>query len=204
MPGKRRIGVLGGTFDPIHLGHLIIGEEARARLGLAEVVFVPSRDPWRKARKDLAPASDRLAMVNLAVEENPSFSVSTVDLDREGPSYSVDTLMDMQMQKGWDTELYLILGFDALADVPYWHEPARLAALAQLVAAKRFGVKVDWPELERAIPAARERVTLLDMPVVSISSTEIRRRVAKGETIRYWVPDKVAAYIDKQGLYRKA
>ena len=202
MPGKRRIGVLGGTFDPIHLGHLIIGEEARARLDLAEVVFVPARDPWRKARRDLAHVSDRLAMVNMAVEGNPAFSVSTVDLNREGPSYSVDTLMDIQEEKGREAELYLILGFDALADVPYWHEPARLASLAHLVAARRFGIEVDWPALEHAIPSAREHITLLDMPLVIISSTEIRRRVAEGESIRYWVPARVEAYIHEHGLYR--
>ena len=204
MPGKRRVGILGGTFDPVHIGHLIIAEEARSRLELEEVVFVPARDPWRKARHGLAPVEERLAMVRLAVAGNPSFRVSLVDLERQGPSYSVDTILDLRGQFGEDADFYFILGHDALMDLPHWRQPARLTELAHVVSVGRPGYEIGWQQLERALPNAGERILVLDIPEVGISSTEIRQRVASGHTIRYWVPEAVAQYIREHKLYQDA
>ncbi len=201
MSGER-IGLLGGTFDPIHLGHLIVAEEARTRLSLDRLLLVPSRQPWRKAGREIAPEADRLAMVRLAVEGNPGFEVSLVDLEREGPSYSVDTVCDVRATLSPEAELYFILGYDALMDLPHWHAPAELARITRLVTVIRPGYALDWSPLEQAIPEAREAVTLLETPEIGISSTEVRQRVAAGRSIRYWVPDLVAEYIQQQGLYR--
>ena len=201
MSGER-IGLLGGTFDPIHLGHLIVAEEARTRLSLDRLLFVPSRQPWRKAGREIAPEADRLAMVRLAVEGNPGFEVSLVDLEREGPSYSVDTVCDVRATLSPEAELYFILGYDALMDLPHWHAPAELARITRLVTVIRPGYELDWSPLEQAIPQARETVMLLETPEIGISSTEVRQRVAAGRSIRYWVPDLVAEYIQQQGLYR--
>ena len=201
MSGER-IGLLGGTFDPIHLGHLIVAEEARTRLSLDRLLLVPSRQPWRKAGREIAPEADRLAMVRLAVEGNPGFEVSLVDLEREGPSYSVDTVCDVRASLSPEAELYFILGYDALMDLPHWHAPDELARITRLVTVIRPGYALDWSPLEQAIPEAREAVTLLETPEIGISSTEVRQRVAAGRSIRYWVPDLVAEYIQQQGLYR--
>lgn len=201
MSGER-IGLLGGTFDPIHLGHLIVAEEARTRLSLDRLLFVPSRQPWRKAGREIAPEADRLAMVRLAVEGNPGFEVSLVDLERAGPSYSVDTVCDVRATLSPEAELYFILGYDALMDLPHWHAPDELARITRLVTVIRPGYALDWSPLEQAIPEAREAVTLLETPEIGISSTEVRQRVAAGRSIRYWVPDLVAEYIQQQGLYR--
>ncbi len=201
MSGER-IGLLGGTFDPIHLGHLIVAEEARTRLSLDRQLFVPSRQPWRKAGRGIAPEADRLAMVRLAVEGNPGFEVSLVDLEREGPSYSVDTVCDVRASLSPEAELYFILGYDALMDLPHWHAPDELARITRLVTVIRPGYELDWSPLEQAIPQARETVMLLETPEIGISSTEVRQRVAAGRSIRYWVPDLVAEYIQQQGLYR--
>lgn len=202
MSGERpRIGLLGGTFDPVHLGHLIVGEEAAGHLELDRVLFVPSRHPWRKAGRDIAPEADRVAMVELAVAGNPRFGVSRVDLEREGPTYSVDTVADIRREAP-DANLYFIIGYDALLDLPNWRSPERLAAAVNLVAMVRPGYRIDWGAVSRAIPGAAERITVLQMPVIGISSSEVRRRVADGDSVRYWVPDAVAAYIAGHGLYR--
>lgn len=198
----RKLGVFGGTFDPIHLGHLIVAEEAAERLGLERVFFVPAKDPWRKPRQDVAKAVDRLEMVRLAVEGNDRFSVSTVDMEREGPSYSVDTLGDLRRSEGASAEFHFILGYDALGDLPNWREPGRLADLARLVAVVRPGYRVDWRALGKVVASAKERIVLLEIPEVGISSTELRKRVAEGKSIRYWVPESIDAYIRGQGLYR--
>lgn len=198
----RKLGVFGGTFDPIHLGHLIVAEEAAERLGLEKVLFVPAKEPWRKPRNDVADANGRLEMVRLAVEGNARFSVSTVDMEREGPSYSVDTLEDLRRSEGASADFNFILGYDALADLPNWREPGRLADLARLVAVVRPGYQVDWRALETVVAGAKERIDLLEIPEVGISSTELRKRVAEGRSIRYWVPERVEAYIRSKGLYR--
>ena len=199
---KTAVGVMGGTFDPVHLAHLIVAEEARTVLSLSEVLFVPTHIQWRKARSPYASSEDRLEMVKLAIASNPYFSVSTVDLERGGPSYSVDTIEDVSREYGSGVELFFIIGMDALIDLPHWRSPARLAERCKIVAMSRPGYKIDWAELEVSIPQARERILLLDCPLLEISSTEIRRRSASGESIRYWVPEAVEEYIKERGLYR--
>ncbi len=195
------IGVMGGTFDPVHLAHLIVAEEARVKLSLNKVLFVPAHTQWRKARGTYASSTERLEMVKLAVASNPYFSVSTVDLVRGGPSYSVDTIRDIRMEYGPRTDLFFIIGMDALIDLPYWREPAKLAQQCKIVAIDRPGFTIDWSQLEAAIDDAKEHILLLNCPVMDISSTEIRRRAASGESIRYWVPEAVQAYIEEHNLY---
>lgn len=139
-----RVGVLGGTFDPPHLGHLILGEEARQALGLAEVLFVPAGEPWRKAGRELSPREHRLAMVKVAVADNPAFAVSTAEIERPGPSYTAQTLAELAQQFDPGTEIFFIMGADALADFPNWHEPLHILELARLAVAQR-------PELEDVV-----------------------------------------------------
>lgn len=197
------IGVLGGTFDPIHLGHLIVAEEARTRLGLEEVVFVPAGQPWLKRDRDITPALHRVEMVRLAIADNPHFRVSTLEVDRQGPSYTVDTLALLQKQLGHGTALFFILGRDTLTELPLWKEPQRVIQLCRLVVPPRLGAR-DLKHLDTAIPGLRDRLIQLDMPVIGISSSEIRRRVAKGLPIRYWVPPQIEKYIWEQKLYGSA
>jgi len=197
-----KVGVLGGTFDPVHLGHLIIAEEVRCKLELAEVLFVPTGQPWLKSHRSIAPAADRLEMLHRALRSNPHFRVSTVDLDRPGPTYSVDTIADLQKELGAETKLYFIMGLDALAELPTWREPARLAEMCQIVGATRPGrPNFDLSSLEQAIPQASGRIMLLDVPQIGISSTDIRERVAQGPPIRYQVPESVEEYIREHQLY---
>jgi len=198
-----RIGIMGGTFDPIHLGHLIIAEDARARLKLEEVVFVPAGYPWLRSGDAPTSAKQRVEMVKLAVQGNPFFRVSTVEVDRPGPTYTVDTLEEMRRELGDDVELFFILGMDSLKDFHRWKEPARILELCILVAM----VRPDHGDFQRESllgisPTALSRVRFLDSPRIDISGTEIRRRVARGLSIRYLVPDAVEEYIRRCGLYR--
>ena len=194
---RGRIGVLGGTFDPIHWGHLLIAEEARVHFRLEKVLFVPARNQWRKQGRNLSHGDDRLAMVMAAIANNPDFAVSRVDLDREAATYTADTLQDLS----GEYDLYFVMGMDALLDLPHWREPGKIAALAWLVAAMRPGYVLDWAAIERAVPNARARVLPLPVPEIGVSSTAVRQRMGEGKTIRYWVPDAVADYITDHGLY---
>ena len=197
-----KIGVLGGTFDPVHLGHLIIAEEVRSKLELAEVIFVPAGEPWLKPHRSISAAADRLEMLHRALQSNPRFRVSTVDIDRPGPSYSVDTIADLRNQMGAEAEFYFIIGPDALAGLPNWREPTRLAEICQIVGVTRPGYRdFDLSSLEPSIPQASRRIMLLDVPQIGISSSEIRERVAQGLPIRYQVPEPVEEYIRQQELY---
>ena len=184
-----RLGILGGTFDPIHLGHLVLGEAAREQLGLDRVLFVPAGTQWRKAGREIAPAEHRVAMVELAVGDNPAFEVSTVEVERAGPSYTADTLEELAETP--DVELFLVLGKDAYEDLPNWVRPERIRELATLAVAARNGENVTVEP-----PTVR-----LEMPEIGISATDIRERVAAGRTIRYLVPAPVDAYIRNHGLY---
>lgn len=199
---ESRVGILGGTFDPIHFGHLAIAEDCWARLGLDEVQFVPAGDPPHKQGRAISPARDRLAMVELAIADNPHFRLSRIDVDRPGLSYSVDTVRRLRTQLGPAARIYFIIGADSLADLPSWRDPAGLVDSCQVVAVSRPGhPRLDLTRLEPAIPNASRRITQLTTPGLDISSTQLRQRVASGEPIRYLVPDSVRAYIGQHRLY---
>jgi nicotinate-nucleotide adenylyltransferase len=197
-----RIGVIGGTFDPIHLGHLIVAEEARVRLGLSRVVFVPAGQPPHKLERAIADPEHRFEMIRLATADNQAFCVSRVDLDREGPCYTVETIGLLQEAWGQEVEIYFLIGADSLADLPTWREPERLLRLCRLVAVARPGYKVDLRALERKLAGVTCLVEMLDVPTLDISSTEIRRRAREGLSMRYLVPGTVARYVAEHGLYR--
>ncbi len=195
---------MGGTFDPIHLGHMEIAAEAVRRLGLSDVVFVPAGVPWMKAGKELTPGEQRLEMVYLAIAANPSYHVSMVEMDRGGPSFTVDTLQELKRELGEGANLYFILGMDALAELPSWREPHRIIELCHLVAARRPGsADIDVEALERAIPGVSDRIVMLNNRMVDISSSDIRRRVSRGLSIDSMVPEAVAQYIKEKALYIK-
>ncbi len=197
-----KIGLLGGTFDPIHMGHLVIAEEVRLKLALDEVLFIPAGQPWLKSERRVAPGEHRLEMLKLAIGSNPHFKVSTIEFERPGPSYTVDTIAALRDELGAEVELYFIVGFDTLAELPIWKEPSRLLGMCHIVAVRRPGyAELDWRSLEQAIPGVSSRVVVVDVPQVDISSTQIREQVAKGLSIRYLVPEAVEAYILKHRLY---
>jgi len=197
-----KLGVLGGTFDPPHIGHLILAEEARLALGLGQVLFVPAGAPWRKAGQELSPREDRLAMVRLAVGDNPHFAVSALEIEREGPSYTAETLAALREKLAADSEVFFILGQDSLADLPNWWQPQRIISLARLaVAARTAWEPAHADALEREVPGISQRLVWLDMPRIDISSTAVRERVRLGVSIRYWVSPGVEEYIRQHGLY---
>jgi len=199
-----KIGVLGGTFDPIHNGHLAVAEEVRSRLSLSEILFVPAGRPWLKGDTPISPAKHRVEMVRLAVADKPYYKVSTMEIDRAGPSYTVDTMGELRAKIGAGDELFFILGWSSLAELPQWKEPARIIELCKLVAVPRPGyLRPDLRSLETSIPGLGQRVTILDKPEVDISASDIRERVAKGLSISGLVPEAVERYIREKGLYTK-
>jgi len=193
------IGVLGGTFDPVHIGHLVVAEEARIRLGFKEVLFVPAGQPWLKLDRNITPVVHRVEMVRRAIADNPHFKLCTIEVERPGPSYTVDTLTRLQKQLGSEASLFFIIGRDTLAELPLWKEPEKLIQLCRLVVAPRLGSK-DLKHLETAIPGLLDKVIQLDMPVIGISSSGIRQRIAQGLSVRYLVPDEVEKYITEQKI----
>ena len=198
------IGVLGGTFDPVHVGHIAIAQAAREQLKLSQVLFVPAGVPWLKGHRDITPAERRVEMLELAIAPYPSFLVSRVELERPGHSYTTDTLEQLKREFGEDANLYFILGVDALSDLPLWHQPQRIIELCHLVGARRPGSRPpDIESLEGSLPGISQRVIILDNEPVDASSSVIRERVADGLTIEGLVPDAVARYIEEHGLYRK-
>ena len=193
---------MGGTFDPIHMGHLITAEIVRVSAALDEIIFIPAARPPHKENKGEAPAEDRLLMVQCAVEGNPSFSVSDIELRREGPSYTVDTIAALSEQLG-DAELFVITGADAMNDLYRWHDPVRLLHSCTFIVAARQGVELDESRLaEQFSPEQRSRIRIVPTPHLEISSTVIRARVRAGRSIRYLVPRAVELYIEERGLYR--
>jgi nicotinate-nucleotide adenylyltransferase len=194
------IGVLGGTFDPIHIGHLVVAEEARIKVGFNEVLFVPAGQPLLKPDRSITPAAHRVQMVRRAIADNPHFKLCTLEVERPGPSYTVDTLTMLREQLGSEASLSFILGRDTLAGLPSWKEPKKLVQLCRLVVAPRLGSK-DLKHLETEIPGLLDKVIQLDMPVIGISSSGIRRRIAQGLPIRYLVPAEVERYITDQKIY---
>ena len=195
-----KIGILGGTFDPIHIGHLVVAEEARIKVGLNEVLFVPTGQPLLKPDRSITPADLRVEMVRRAIADNPHFKLCTLEIERPGPSYTVDTLMMLREQLGSEVSLLFILGRDTLAELPSWKEPQKLVQLCRLVVAPRLGAK-DLQQLETEIPGLLDKVIQLDMPVIGISSSGIRQRIAQGLPIRYLVPTSVEKYITEQKIY---
>jgi nicotinate-nucleotide adenylyltransferase len=190
-----RVGLLGGTFDPPHVGHLILGQLALEQLHLDQVLFTPAGDPWRKAHREVTPAIHRLAMARLAVGDNDAFVVDDCEITREGPTYTVDTLRQLRERRPED-DFFLVLGEDALADVPVWKEAVSLPELATVAAAPRRGTEMP------PLPFDPSRVVRIDMPGIDISSTDLRERARRGESLRYFVPDAVAAYIEANRLYQ--
>ncbi|MCC2592604.1 nicotinate-nucleotide adenylyltransferase [Tessaracoccus sp. OS52] len=197
--GRRyRLGVMGGTFDPIHHGHLVAASEVAAKFQLDEVVFVPTGVPWQKAHRDVSLAEDRYLMTVIATASNPRFSVSRVDIDRPGNTYTVDTLKDLRAERGTNTELFFITGADAVRQILTWRGADELFDLAQFVGVTRPGVPMTVEDLKH-LP--EDRVTMLEVPALAISSTDCRARVHAAEPIWYLVPDGIVQYIQKRGLY---
>ena len=191
-----RIGILGGTFDPVHLGHLIIAQEALAQCCLDRVLFVPSADPPHKNADDVAPAEARSRMVALAVDGQPRFELCRIELERTGKSYTVETLRQLRGKLGSATEFYLIIGADNAPEMSTWCDPHGVLDLAHVTVMGRPGYLPD--EVDRRIAA---RMRFLESPLIEISSTQIRSRIRTGKPIRYWVPDKVVRYIEAHRLY---
>ncbi len=197
-----RIGILGGTFDPPHIGHLILAEEAWAQLELDRVLLVPAGDPPHKRGQPLSPAFHRVRMVELAIADNPHLELSRVDVERPGPHYTIDMIHILRERFPPGTELFFLMGLDSLAELPRWHRAAELIAACRLVALSRPDVRLNWAELEAALPGIRQRVILLDMPELEIASHVLQQRVRQGRPIRYQVVPAVEAYIYRHGLYR--
>ncbi len=194
---RRRVGVMGGTFDPIHHGHLVAASEVQAWFDLDEVVFVPTGQPWQKSDRTVTSAEDRYLMTVVATASNPRFTVSRVDIERPGPTYTIDTLTDLHAAMP-DADLFFITGADALTEIFTWRDAEELFALAHFVGCTRPGYEME-PSALGQIP--RDRVTILEIPALAISSTECRERRAKGEPVWYLVPDGVVQFINKYDLY---
>jgi nicotinate-nucleotide adenylyltransferase len=193
----KRLGIMGGTFDPIHYGHLVTAEEALHQFELDEVMFVPTGRPWMKEHDVVSPAEDRYLMTVIATASNPRFSVSRVEVDREGPTYAIDTLRTIKEDSGAD--LFFITGADAVLEIFQWKDRQELFEMAHFIAATRPGYDVS--ELEEH-GTTNDGITVMSIPALAISSTDIRTRVARGRPIRYLVPEGVVSYVRKAGLYR--
>ncbi len=196
------VGVLGGTFDPIHLGHLVLAEETRTRLNLALTLFVPAGQPWLKAGAPISVVEHRVEMVRLALADKPYFKLTMVEVERAGPSYTIDTLAELHTQIGDEDELFLILGWDSLSELPQWREPSQIIKLCYLVVAPKPGCpRPNLSVLETSIPGISRRVMLMEKPEIDISSSSIRDRVARGLSVRHLVPEPVNRYIKQHKLY---
>ena len=189
------VGIMGGTFDPIHHGHLVAASEVATRFALDEVIFVPTGEPWQKSHRRVSPAEHRYLMTVIATASNPRFWVSRVDIDRAGPTYTIDTIRDIGAQRP-GAELYFITGADALAQILSWKDAADALKLAKFVGVTRPGYDLSDEHLPR------DSVTLVDVPAMAISSSDCRARVAAGKSVWYLVPDGVVQYISKHHLYR--
>ena len=199
-----KLGILGGTFDPVHIGHMIIAQEAAAVHSLDEVWFVPTGRPWMKEGTAVSEADHRVAMLRLALECSPGFRVSTVEVDRPGLTYTLDTLTALLEGEAKDASLFFILGMDSLETLHRWKEPERLFDLCTLVAVSRPGhMEFDRSSLDRISADASGKVVFLEGPDIGISGEEIRRRVRHGLPITYWVPAEVEGYIQEHGLYQE-
>jgi nicotinate-nucleotide adenylyltransferase len=191
---------MGGTFDPIHYGHLVTAEEALQQFGLDEVLFVPTGRPWMKEHGVVSPPEDRYLMTVIATASNPRFRVSRMEVDRDGPTYTVETLRALKEELGSDVDLFFITGADAVVEIFQWKEPQDLFDLAHFIAATRPGY--DIAGFEAHAPTRHPGVTVMNIPALAISSTDVRARVAQGRPIRYLVPEGVNSFVGKAGLYR--
>jgi len=196
------VGILGGTFDPVHNGHLIVAEVARKQLNLNEVLFIPAGRPWLKVERTITPAKHRLGMLRLALDNKPHFRISEMEIKRPGPTYTIDTIKTLKKRFKAEDELFFILGQDSLMQLPQWHDAPSLIKLCYLVAAARPGVKKpDMKALEAEIPGIKQRVVLMKEPMVDISASDVRERVARGLSVRHLVPELVNRYIKENRLY---
>jgi nicotinate-nucleotide adenylyltransferase len=202
QPGGARIGVFGGSFDPVHVGHLIVAEVLRHALALERVIFLPAGRPPHKPTQELAHDADRLRMLTLALAGAPCFEVSTVDLDRPGPSYTAESLRVLRGQLPADCELYFLIGQDSLRDFPTWHAPDEIARQARLGVALRPGVTTTVEAVNRAVPETIGRIELVPVPLIEVASRAIRANIRAGGPYRFQVPPAVADYIAARGLYR--
>lgn len=201
MDNERRVGLFGGTFDPIHYGHLVIAGDARAYLGLDRVYFAPAFQPPHKPRGSYSAFEHRVSMVELAIKSNPRFALSLIESRLPVPSYTVDTVRAFRQELSAGTALYFIMGMDSLADILSWHKPDELLQLCRIVVAERAGYQVDIAFLESKLPGLRESLELIDTPELSISSTDLQRRIRQGLPVRYQLPVRVEQYIRRQNLY---
>ncbi len=199
--GSRSIGILGGTFDPPHIGHLILGEYAVEALNLDCLLYVPAADPPHKRNREKTAVEHRLAMLQLALAGNDHFCLSRIDLDRPGPHFSLDMVRIVQAHHP-GAVLYFVMGGDSLRDLPTWHRPEKLMELCQFAVMERPGDAIDPHMHDGVLPGLGQRVVMLKTPVLEISSTEIVNRLREGRSVRYLVPDSVLAYIAQNGLYR--
>jgi len=202
--GSLRIGIFGGTFDPIHIGHLILAEEAWFQLGLDRVYLVPAGDPPHKQHRRLAGVEHRIRMAQLATADSDYIRVSRVDADRPGPHYTADMVRLVRERVDSQVELYFLMGMDSMGDLPNWSEAQWLVENCRLVALSRHDVQIDWARLNEALPGVREKVIILDMPELEIASNIIQRRVRAGQPIRYQVPRLVERYIHEHNLYKSS
>ena len=196
------IGIFGGTFDPPHLGHLILAAEARAQLGLERLLWVLTPDPPHKQDQSIAPLQHRLEMVKLAIANDPQFEISSVELTRPGPHYALDTVLILAGQYPGENLVYL-MGGDSLRDLPHWHRPSDFVSACHLIGVmRRPGDTVELAALEKSLPGLRSKVRFVEAPLLDIAAREIRRRIAEGRPFRYFLPERVFEYINEHGLYR--
>ena len=200
-----KIGILGGTFDPIHIGHLAIAEAALDRLALDRVILIPAGRPWLKSGQVVSSPEHRLAMARLAINDKPGLEVSSIEIDRPGPTYTVDTLVELREELGSGVELYLVLGMDSVRELRRWREPERLFGLCTVVAVSRPEIcDLSSAEIERSFTAAHGRTRTIRGPMLDVSATDTRTRVAEGRSISDCVPPSVERHIREHGLYGAA
>ena len=197
-----RLGIFGGTFDPIHNGHLIVAEQVRTEMRLDQVIFIPAGQPWFKEGQTVTDAKHRLEMTRLAVADNPRFAVSDMEIRRDGPTYTVDTLAELRGEMGDGAEFYVILGIDALNELHRWRKPCGVLDLATLVGVTRPGAeRVDRAALDSIREGGSDEVVIVDGPLVDISAADVRRRMANGLSVRGMLPGAVEEYIERNSLY---
>lgn len=202
LPADAQVGLFGGTFDPIHLGHLILAEEARIQLNLDRIYLMPAGDPPHKQDRQITPVEHRIRMVELATAESPHLWVSRIDADREGPHYSVDTVRLLRKAIGPTSGIFFLMGLDSLRDLPTWQKPEELMAETTITALTRPFVDVTWTKLEHFLPGIRKHAILLEMPAIEIASSTLRKRIQSGVSVQFQVMRAVEAYIAKHQLYR--